>query len=175
MISPSVIISHRQIIFPYSGFSLINWIRSSLLKVFGFRTPFLVAMKFSFSLRSIFSFRISATISPIAGELVRPGDSIPAQSINPFASSSSPIRNSCPSSWARSPAKEVITWRIGMFFTFISAFVITSFKPSRVVFVPSLFSISIAVGPTNRFPWTVGVTRTPFPYFPGRANTVWLT
>ena len=45
----------------------------------------------------------------IGGELVRPGDSIPAQSIKPFASSSSPIRNSCPSSWARSPAKEVIT------------------------------------------------------------------
>ena len=42
-------------------------------------------------------------------EFVRPGDSIPAQSIKPFASSSSPIRNSCPSSWARSPAKEVIT------------------------------------------------------------------
>ena len=41
--------------------------------------------------------------------LVSPGDSIPAQSMKPFASSTSPIRNSFPSSCARSPAKDVMT------------------------------------------------------------------
>ena len=49
--SPSVIISQRQIILPYAGFSLINFTLSSLLRVFGSRIPFLVAMKFSFSSR----------------------------------------------------------------------------------------------------------------------------
>ena len=51
----------------------------------------------------------SATSSPIAGALVSPGDSIPAQSKKPSASSTSRMINSCPSSWALSPAKEVIT------------------------------------------------------------------
>ena len=48
IISPSVIISHRQIILPYAGFSLINVTLSSLVRVFGSRNPFLVSMKFSF-------------------------------------------------------------------------------------------------------------------------------
>lgn len=94
MISPSVIISQRQIMFPYSGFSLINAALSSLLNVFGFNTPLRVAMKSFFSSKCIFSFNRSATISPIAGLLVSPGDSIPAQSINPFASATSSIINS---------------------------------------------------------------------------------
>ena len=163
IISPSVIISQRQMIFPYAGFSLISSARSSLLNVFGSRMPFLVATKSGFSSAPVSSLRISATILPIAGALVSPGDSIPAQSIKPLASFSSPIWNSCPSSCARSPAKDVITWRMGRPFTVVPAFLMSSSIPSCVVLVPSFSSISIAVGPTSVLPWTVGVTSTPFP------------
>ena len=41
-----------------------------------------------------------------------------------------------------------------------------------MVAVASLSSTSMAVGPTSRLPWTVGVTSTPLPYLPGSWKTV---
>ena len=52
---------------------------------------------------------IAATLSPIAGALDKPGDSIPAQSTKYGASESSSMINSCPSSCARFPANDVMT------------------------------------------------------------------
>ena len=49
---------------------------------------------------------ISATMTPMAGLLDRPGDSMPAQSTKPGAIS--PMKKSCRSSWARNPAKLVM-------------------------------------------------------------------
>ena len=109
-------------------------------------------IQLAFLASPIISFNIFPTISPIAGDDVSPGDSIAAQSMKCGAPSTSPIMNSCLASWARSPANDVITFRIGRFFTWSFAFAIKSPIPSAVVFVPSLSSISIAVGPTIRLP-----------------------
>ena len=113
--------------------------------------------------------------SPMAGELVRPGDSMPAQSKKNGASSGSPRMNSWLSSWARSPAKEVITWRTGALVTYMEDFFRISSNPSCVVATASLSSISIAVGPTSVFPWMVGATRMPLPSFVGCGKMVCFT
>ena len=90
--------------------------------------------------------------APIAGAQVNPGDSMPATSINPFASSASSMTKSPPSSWARSPAKEVITFPIGRDGTLKAPFFKTSSNPMPVVLTPSFSSMSTAVGPANKLP-----------------------
>ena len=109
MISPSEIISQRQMMLPYSGCSLMSVLRSSMESVSGRKIPFLVLIKSVFSFKESMEQICVATSSPIAGAEESPGDSIPATLKNPFASSVSPMTKSSPSSWARSPAKEVIT------------------------------------------------------------------
>ena len=175
IISPSVIISQRQIMLPYSGCSLMSLFRSSKDSVSGRRIPFRVPTKSGFFSNGRSPFTISVTISAIAGAEERPGDSIPAALINPFASFTSPITKSLLSSWARSPANEVMTWRIGTFFTLRAAVAASESSPEAVVLTASLSSTSTAVGPTNRFPCTVGVTRTPFPILEGSWKIVWET
>ena len=71
--------------------------------------PFLVALKFSFFCNFSLDAIISTRYSPIAGAEERPGDSMPAALKNPGASSASPRMKSPLISWARSPAKLVIT------------------------------------------------------------------
>ena len=107
------------------------------------------------------------TYSPIAGAEERPGDSIPAQSKKPGASSASPITKSPPASEARRPANEVIVRLPGRDGTLSRPFSITSASPAWVVLTASLSERFSAVGPTNRFPWTVGLTKMPLPIFPG--------
>ena len=160
---------------PYAGFLRISSARSSLLKSSGRTMPFLVPFQSSFFLAFSFSATFSASHWPIAGALESPGDSIPAASKKPGASEISPITKSSPSSWARSPAKEVITWRNGMPFTLSDARLIRESSSSATVAVCSLFSISVAVGPVSRFPCTVGLTKTPLPILVGSWKMVWLT
>ena len=139
-------------IFPYSGDLLISSFLSSRESSDGSRIPFLTGLKSGFTSGCNFSFTISATIQPMAGELVSPGDAIPAQSINPGASSTSLITKSIPSSTARSPAKLVITFRSGISFTVLPDLTLTVSIPSEVVAVSSRSSRSVAVGPIRRFP-----------------------
>ena len=94
---------------PYSGFSFISSLYSSSESFFGFKIPFLVSIKSGFSEGLNSPSTIAATLSPIAGALDKPGDSIPAQSIKYGASESSSMINSCPSSCARFPANDVMT------------------------------------------------------------------
>ena len=135
--------------------------------VSGLKMPFLVEIKSVFSVRERRSAAIPAAISPIAGAEESPGDSMPATLIKPFASSASPMMKSLPSSCARRPANEVITWRIGTFLTLNAAVFARESSPSCVVLTASLFVTSTAVGPTKRLPCTVGVTSTPFPILDG--------
>ena len=166
-ISPSVTDSQRQMMLPYAGSRRISSFRSSIDKVEGFRISFRRAMKSSFSLRLYFFCINSAIYTPIAGDAVKPGLSMPAQSKKPGASSGSPRMKSPPSSCARKPAKEVMTCRVGRSLTLSADFSITLSMPSAKVAVHSLSSISTAVGPTMVLPWTVGVTRTPLPSLVG--------
>ena len=130
-------------------------------------TPFLVGTKDGFSSAGSKLSTKPATYSPMAGALVRPGDSIPATSINPGASDTSSIIKSFFSVCARRPAKDVIVWRFGRSGVLSAARCCRSSRPSAVVAISSLSSSSTAVGPSIRLPCTVGVTRTPFPYFVG--------
>ena len=119
------------------------------------------------SVSSIIFFTKSQTYTPIAGALVSPGDSIPATSINPGTSVNSSIWKSPPSSCARSPANDVMTWRVGMPCTDFAESFNTLSSPALVVALSSLSGTSSAVGPIIRLPCMVGVTRTPFPISPG--------
>ena len=85
------------------------------------------------------------------------------------------MKNSWRASWARRPAKLVMVWRRGTFFTAMPHLSRTSSNPAWVVAVPSLLSMSMAVGPTMMLPWTVGATSTPLPYLPGSWKMVLLT
>ena len=62
---------------------------------------------------------------------------------------------------------DVIVNLYGIFFTLTADFSSTCASSFAVVAVSSLSATSVAVGPSSRFPCTVGVTRTPLPYFPG--------
>ena len=76
------------------------------------------------------------------------------------------------SAMARSPAKFLI---FSLKLTLLVVFKETSLtlaNPSYSVETESLSSVSIASGPTNKFPWTVGVTKTPFPSLVGHWNIV---
>ena len=137
--------------------------------------PFLSATKSFFSAAGRYSPTASAMCLPMAGAQVSPGDSMPAASKNPGAPSGCPKMKSPCSSWARSPAKDVITCLAGSALTLSPARFSTSCSPCPVVPSASGSSTSTAVGPASRFPWTVGVTSTPFPYLVGSWNRVWLT
>ena len=137
--------------------------------------PLRCPLKEGFFSNPNFSATCVATISPMAGAEERPGDSIPAALKKPSASSASPITKSPPISWARSPAKDVMTWRRGTFLTDCALVAPKEPSPSAVVLIPSLLSTSSAVGPTKRLPCTVGVTRTPLPILLGNWKMVWLT
>ena len=125
---------------------------SSSESFFGSTIPFLVPLKSGFFSGFNRPHTISATLIPIAGALVSPGDSIPAASTKKGASLSSSIINSWLSSWARLPEKDVITWRTGTLGTLLVAAWHTWARPCAVVLVDSGSSWSSAVGPIKVFP-----------------------
>ena len=92
------------------------------------------------------------TSTAIAGAELKPGDFIPATSKNPFTSLASPIMKSGLSAIARSPAKFLI---FSLKLTLLVVFKETSLtlaNPSYSVETESLSQVSIASGPTNKFP-----------------------
>ena len=107
------------------------------------------------------------TSSAMAGAEDNPGDFIPATSINPLISLFSSIMKSSVSGIALKPAKVLIPFLKLIFSVVLNASFLTSFKPSPVVLNDSLSYKSTALGPTKRFPCTVGVTSIPLPNFDG--------
>ena len=124
-ISPYVISSQLQIIFPYDLFDFISSFLEASSRFLNFTTFFRFGLKSSFfSTFPKISTTIFATSSAIAGAHVRPGDFIPATFINPatsklcftikslaFSFSISPVSLFFTNKFAfgLNPAKEVIT------------------------------------------------------------------
>ena len=122
---------------------------------------------------SSFSATRSASHAPMAGALVRPGDSTPSALKKPGASGASPSTKSLTVvSCARSPLNSVITLLSGRpgYVRRAPAFAFS--RPSYVVALSSLSGMSSAVGPTITVPSTVGETRMPLPIFDGTWNIV---
>ena len=151
-ISPSVTSSQRQTTFAYSGFFLTSSFLSSALAVDMHGIPTLCPSKLLLTGAGYFSFMSSAIYSPIAGDAVSPGDSMPAASKKPWQSSASLRIKSPPASCALSPANEVMTCLVGICSAERPAFSSTVSSPSAVVAVHSLSSISTDVGPMRRLP-----------------------
>ena len=108
----------------------------------------------------------------MARDALRPGLSMPVALKKQGASSASPMMKSPESSWARRPQKEVITFLKGMEEVVLRASFEMNSRSSAVVAVSSLGKVSVLLGPIIKLPWTVGVTRTPFPFSEGSWNMV---
>ena len=175
MISPSVIVSQRHIMRPYSGCSRISFSRSSEGRSNGLTTSWQIPFQSDLSASESFSATRPVIYSPIAGQAVRPGDSIPAQSKKPGQSATSSMIKSPPSSCDLKPENDVITCFNGKFLTLRAEPSITLAMPSAVAGASSLLSLSIAVGPMIVLPCTVGVTRIPLPRFVGCGKIICLT
>ena len=129
-------------------------------------------LKSSFSSMARPAFSNMETIeSAIAGALVNPGEQIPAACTMCGATSLWRRMKSPVEGCARTPAKDVMTARRFRFGTESSAIFFSSARPSSVVSVSSLSSMSFAVGPAKTLSSTVGLTRIPLPILEG----VWKT
>ena len=145
-------VSQRQMILPYSGLFLMSFSRSSDGNSKGLTTSLQIPFQVSFCFKDSFSDKSEAMYSPIAGQAVSPGDSIPTQSKKPGQPSASSRINSPPSSCARRPEKPVITCFNGKPLTFLAEPSCTLTSPSAVTGASSLLSTSTAVGPTMVLP-----------------------
>ena len=128
--------------------------------------------KSGFGSKPSFSPIFSAVHLAMAGDEVRPGDSMAQQLKNSGASSGSPRMKSPVSPVALRPAKVVIKPLVGMCFQVRLACRSAFSRPPAVVRLSSLSSISSAVGPMSTVPSTVGAISVPFPILVGSWNMV---
>ena len=171
-ISPSVIVSQRQIILPYDGFLAIRALRSSLLMCLKRTGASLSGLKSAFSSAPRAFASSEATYCAIAGAAERPGDSMPATlKKRSFFLLGSMMKSSL-SQCALRPAKEVITSLVVRQGTDFLAATRISERAAEVVETSVLSSISNALGPMSKLPSTVGVTSTPLPILDGHWNIV---
>ncbi len=172
-ISPSVILSQRQMIRPKLGFFLTRASCSSRERELKRTTPARRGLKLCFSSScKPASSKSPGTSAAIAGAAVSPGDSIPARWRRPGTFGDNSTMKSPLSLAALTPANWAIIFRASRLGTSLFAPSKTRLNPSWLVPKSSFSSTLSPVGPIIKLPAAVGITRIPLLILPGTGKIV---